>query len=273
MQPDITILDAHVHIHDCFDISDFLDHAYENFRQAVDTGEAPGQFNAALLLTESCGANWFDTLRNSAGDGDHFPWNNWRITTNDENQSLTATSKAGQELSIIAGKQIVTAENLEILALGYATDIEDGLPIEDVIATVQEAGALCILPWGFGKWTGKRGQIVREILQKDLGSNFFIGDNAGRLALWPAPAEFESAARKNIRILPGSDPLPYKEQVSSVGRFGLMLERGIDKDRPFADIHKALLDEKVAIRPFGSLEELLPFVKYQVAMQLRKFSR
>ncbi len=265
-------MDAHVHIHDCFDISDFLDHAYENFRREIDSRETPGQFNAVALLTESYCTNWFDTLRKSASNIDQFQWNNWRITTNDEIESLTASSKAGQELSIIAGKQIVTTENLEILALGYATDIEDGLPIEDVIAVVQAAGALCVLPWGFGKWTGKRGQIVREILQKDFGRNFFIGDNAGRLALWPTPTEFESAAKRNIRILPGSDPLPYKEQVSSVGRFGLILERGILKERPYEDIRQALLDENVAIRPFGSLERLSPFIKYQIAMQLRKFS-
>jgi len=272
LQTNITILDAHVHIHDCFDISDFLDFAYENFRREIDSRESPGQFNAAVLLTESHGTNWFETLRKSAGISDQFQWNNWRITSNNEAESLTAASKSGQELSIIAGRQIVTAENLEILALGYATVIEDGLPIEDVIARVQAAGALCILPWGFGKWTGKRGQIVREILQKDLGSNFFIGDNAGRLALWPAPAEFESAAKRNIRILPGSDPLPYKEQVSSVGKFGLILEQGIDKDRPFENIRKALLDENIAIQPFGSLERVLPFIRYQIAMQLRKFS-
>jgi hypothetical protein len=272
LQATVTILDAHVHIHDCFDISDFLDHACENFRRAADARETACEFDAAILLTESCGANWFETLRTSAGTGDQFPWNNWRIALNDEHESLTAISKAGQHLSIIAGRQIVTAEKLEILAPGYTTNIEDGLPIDDVIATVQAADALCILPWGFGKWTGKRGRIVAEILHKDLGSNFFIGDNAGRLALWPAPAEFGTAAEKNIRILPGSDPLPYKEQVSSVGRFGLLLERGIDTDRPFEDIRTALLDEENAIHPFGSLERLLPFMKYQLAMQLRKFS-
>lgn len=270
MQSDITILDAHVHIHDCFAIPEFLDCAYDNFRRALEERDAGDAFNAAILLTESSGTNWYETLRESATN-EHQKWQHWRIVRNDESESITATSSTGQALSIIAGRQIVTAENLEILALGFAEKIEDGQAIQSVIDTVQSAGALCVLPWGFGKWTGKRGQIVRDILQRDQGPNFFIGDNAGRLALWPAPAEFASAAEKNIHILPGSDPLPYKEQVSAVGRFGLILDRKISRERPFDDIRKALVADKASGTSFGKLERLLPFIKYQVAMQLRKF--
>jgi hypothetical protein len=272
LRSDITILDAHVHIHDCFDISDFLDHTYDNFRREAESYSASRRFNGAVLLTESFGTNWFNTLRQSADTPDHYTWKNWRMTTNDEAESLTASSRSGHELSIVAGRQIVTAENLEILALGFDAGLDDGLPIDEVILAVQAAGALCVLPWGFGKWTGKRGQIVHNILNSDLGSNFFIGDNAGRLALLPAPAEFETAARRNIRILPGSDPLPYKSQVSSVGRFGLVLDRGIDISRPFQEIRRILLDEGKATNPYGSLERLIPFIKYQIAMQIRKFA-
>ena len=271
MQPDITILDAHVHIHDCFDISDFLDHAYENFRLECELYSDTDQFNGAILLTESFGTNWFTRLQQSAVGPGRCSWKNWSISTNDEAESLTASSKSGQELSVVAGRQIVTAENLEILAIGLNAEVEDGMPIDEVIQTVQAAGALCILPWGFGKWVGKRGQIVRNVLDGDLGSNFFIGDSAGRLALWPQPSEFETATKKNIRILRGSDPLPYKSQVSSVGRFGLILDRGIDKARPFQDIRRILLDEGQTAQPYGSLERLSPFIRHQIAMQLRKF--
>ena len=272
LHSDITILDAHVHIHDCFDVSDFFDHAYVNFRHEAESCQSSKPFSAAILLTESFDANWFDTLRHSAGTPDQYPWKNWRMSMNDEAVSLTASSKSGQELSVIAGRQIVTAENLEILALGFADECDDGLPIHEVISTVQAADALCVLPWGFGKWTGKRGQIVRNILQRDLGRNFFIGDNAGRLALWPAPAEFKFAAKRNIRILPGSDPLPYESQVSSVGRFGLVLSQGIDASRPFQRIRDILLDQDAETKPYGPLERLLPFIRYQIAMQLRKFA-
>lgn len=267
-----TILDAHVHFHECFDISNFLDQAYSNFSTQISADSSCQEFSAALLLTESYGTDWFRTLRQSAGPDENFPWRDWRIRLNDEDESVTAISRTGQTISIVAGRQIVTAERLEILALGLNAEVKDGLPIEQVIAAVQEKEAICVLPWGFGKWTGQRGKVVHDILDSDVKTNFFIGDNAGRLALWPAPPEFAAAAAKNIRILPGSDPLPYAEQVGSVARFGFMMDGGLDEQQPFRDIRQKLLLEDTKIEAYGPLERLMPFIKYQVAMQLRKFS-
>jgi len=129
-----------------------------------------------------------------------------------------------------------------------------------------------VLPWGFGKWTGKRGRIVRGILEGEPGRNFFLGDNSGRLALWPAPAEFAIAREKKVKILPGSDPLPYESQVRSIGRFGFVLERAIDRSRPFEEVARLLLDEDEQPKPYGSLERPLAFVRHQIAMQLRKLA-
>jgi hypothetical protein len=272
LQSTKTILDAHVHIHDCFDISDFLDHAHENFSAQSKVDSSSQDFSGVLLLTESFGTNWYRKLRQSAGSADDFAWKNWRIERNGEAESVTAVSRSGQTLTIIAGRQIVTAERLEILSPGLDEEIDDGLPIEDVIALVQERQALCILPWGFGKWTGNRGQIVRAILDGEINNNFFIGDNAGRLSIWPAPAEFATATNRNIRILPGSDPLPYASQVASVARFGFSLPGALDRSHPFADLRNRLLESESTIEPYGSLERIIPFVTNQVAMQLRKFT-
>jgi len=269
LQSSITILDAHVHIHECFDVSALLDHAHDNFCQAARACGSSERFNGVLLLTES-GANRFEELRQSADTARHL-WGHWRMNTNDEAHSLTASS-SGKELSIVAGRQIVTAERLEILALGLAGEIMSGLPIHETMLAVQATGALCVLPWGFGKWTGKRGRIVRDTLDRRPGRNFFLGDNAGRLGLWPAPGEFRMAARRHIKILPGSDPLPFPDHVSRVGRVGFALDRTIDGSRPFQEIGRALLDEDEEPKPYGALERLLPFVRHQVAMQLRKLA-
>ena len=271
MQPDITILDAHVHVHDCFDVSDFLDHAHDNFQHAAREYRGSERFNGILLLTESSGANWFEKLRRSVGSSTHMR-NNWRVSTNDEANSLTASSRPGKELSIVAGRQIVTAERLEILALGLADEMQNGRPIDEIVPAVQATGALCVLPWGFGKWTGKRKRIVRNILRSDLGRNFFLGDNSGRPALLPAPAEFKMATGKHVKILPGSDPLPFESQVSAVGRFGFVLDRAIDKSRPFYEISRCLLYDNERPRPYGLSERLLPFVRHQIAMQLRRLA-
>lgn len=52
----------------------------------------------------------------------------------------------------MAGRQIVTAEKLEVLALGTDLDIDDGRPIREVLSLVTENGGLPVIPWGAGKW-------------------------------------------------------------------------------------------------------------------------
>ncbi len=266
---DITILDAHVHIHDCFPIVDFLNNSRRNFCQAASQDHPNSSFTAVLMLTESYGADWFSTLAELAAKKAGVN-GQWSLTGTAEPQSMIARDSEGGELVIIAGRQIVTAERLEILALGITDLPPDGMPIRDVIHDVQTYGALCVLPWGFGKWTGKRGQIVANILAEDQGDNFFLGDNAGRLGLWPDPPEFRIARDSGIQILPGSDPLPYTSGAMSPGRFGFVLSEPLDQDRPFSSIRRSLVDESKQAKPYGRLEGLVPFATNQIRMQLRK---
>jgi hypothetical protein len=266
---EVAILDAHVHVHACFDKAQFLQATYDNFHAQAKAMGKETAFIGVALLTESFGVNCFSHFSGLTG----LPQaglSGWRMKATSEPMSLHAVNGAGEQVTLIAGRQIVSSERLEILALGLIQEIDDNLPIREIIGKVQSAGALCVLPWGFGKWTGKRGKIVRTLLDNKPGDNFFVGDNAGRLAVWPAPAEFDVAANKGIRMLSGTDPLPWGDQFDSAGRFGTLLDRGLDPLRPFADIRRYLLDESRAPRPYGQLESLLPFIKHQVGMQFRK---
>lgn len=263
----VTLLDAHVHIHDCFELSQFFDSAARNFAAEARRCGYAGNFDGVLLLTESAGVDRFSELRQSAGS---VPTGQWRIDATEEALSLKLSNDDGAHLFVVSGRQIVTAERLEVLALGMADSVDDGLPIRDVIDRVQQSGALCVLPWGFGKWTGKRGRIVRELIGEDFGDNLFLGDNAGRLALAATPGEFQTAARRGIRILPGTDPLPWPDQVGAPARFGCMLDARLPDASPFAHLKRLLVVEKMTPRHYGRLERLLPFVRHQIGMQLRK---
>lgn len=269
-RPGVSLLDAHVHIHECFELPAFLQHARANFRaQAARSGHERA-FDGVLMLTESAGCDRFaDLQRGAKSSPGHL--DGWTVSATDELISLRLADAGGESLFVVRGRQVVTSERLEVLALGMADSVRDGLPIQDVIERVQRAGAICVLPWGFGKWTGRRGKIIRQLIGEDLGSNLFLGDNAGRLGLWSRPREFGTADRRGISILPGTDPLPWPEQIASVAAFGGILDCRVDEKRPFDSLHRYLVEERGSVESYGKLERLLPFVRHQVGMQLRKF--
>lgn len=269
MRDQTTLVDAHVHIHDCFALEEFLGHAVRNFRRVSASTGATGETAFMLLLTESYGADYFSRLAEQAAK-DVPPGNGYRCVSTDEPQSIIVRLDDGAEVFIVAGRQIVTIERLEILALGTRTTPPDGQAIRDVIEQVRAENAICVLPWGFGKWTGARGKLVSELLAENRDENFFLGDNAGRLGLWPEPRDFDRARKARLKVLPGSDPLPFKSGVRSAGRFGFALPAAVSRERPFDSLCQMLIKNRLDPEPFGKLESLLPFMFNQVRMQLRK---
>ena len=65
-----------------------------------------------------------------------------------ERSTIRISTGGGQQIYIVAGRQIVTAENLEILALGYNEDYPDGRPLNYALKDLEESGCLRVLPWG-----------------------------------------------------------------------------------------------------------------------------
>ena len=59
------VLDAHVHIHDCYDIDTFFDNAFRNLSRA-QLGNAKGSPVFYLLMTECAGDDYFGALRELA---------------------------------------------------------------------------------------------------------------------------------------------------------------------------------------------------------------
>ena len=60
------LVDAHVHIYDCFDLEKFLDAAYSNFQSIADRLGHGDNFTPILLLAETAKDYWFDRLREYA---------------------------------------------------------------------------------------------------------------------------------------------------------------------------------------------------------------
>jgi hypothetical protein len=236
--PPGVLLDAHVHFHPGFDRGAFLDAALANLgRGAAELG-LPGAARC-LLLAERRGEHWFEELA-AGGAGEVEGWSLWPTA---EPEALVA-QRGGERLVLVAGRQVAAREGVEALALGtLAGDLElrDGLPLDEVLARAAARGALLVLPWGFGKWWGGRGRLVRAALAGFADFvPLFLGDSATRPRLAPAPRLFREAAARGVAILPGTDPLPFPSEVGRAGSYGAALAGGFDLARPLASL-RALL--------------------------------
>jgi hypothetical protein len=268
---ELILVDGHVHIHNCCDLTYFLDSAFQNFTVASKAWKS-STFDAyigALLLAESAGANWFARLERHV-NCDNGEIGGWRLIRTAENCSLLGQRSAAETILVIAGRQIVTAEKLEVLALCTDDSFEDGLPLDETVGNARKAGSLVVLPWGTGKWWGKRGKILQRFLESQPPNDIFLGDNSGRPIFWRNPAHFKRAWARGIRILPGSDPLPFSSECWRAGSFGFALTEKISFEHPAADVKRILLESRSEPQPYGSLERPYRFLRNQIAMQLRK---
>jgi hypothetical protein len=260
--------DTHVHFHDCFEEGAFLNAAADAL---CGDKAANGQVDAVLCLTESYGANWFARLYDIERNGPVGD-TNWKLQPTDEENSVVVEDSSSRALAIIAGRQIVCQEGLEVLAIGGNDMPEDGQPIRSVLQQVSVAGVVPVLPWGFGKWLGQRGQIVADLI-KNPPCHFLLGDNGGRLAMFGEPKLFSAGRESGFAILPGTDSLPFSWNSKRVGSYGIEWDGSLNPDTPFASLRSILLDGQLQGRTFGPLEHLPAFFRNQVAIRLRRFTR
>jgi hypothetical protein len=196
----------------------------------------------------------------------------WTINATEESAACIARRGDDPPLVLVAGRQIVTGEGLEILALAAPGPFADGLPIEAGIAAVRAAGGIVVLPWGFGKWWGRRGRTIEHCLAGAEPGTLFLGDNGGRLAAAPPPRQFAIAERQGLMILPGSDPLPLAAEHDAVARYGFVLDAPEEAlpHRPAAWLKERLATLAEQPRSFGRRQAVMPFMARQLAMQWRK---
>jgi hypothetical protein len=262
------LVDAHVHLHECFAPSVFFDAAAANMAGCARALGLPAATPGFLLLTENSGADAFSGLATGA-----LPTGAWRIEPLPETVSLRAIAEHPPALVLVGGRQIITAEGLEVLALGTRKTFTDGEPIRCVLAAADAAGAISVVPWGFGKWTGRRGRIVLGILRERGGHRVHLGDNGGRPAGWRRPSLFAIAESQGWWVLPGTDPLPFPGEVAKPGRYGFVAELELDWSEPFASLKRWLNTRDRSPRTYGRLESPAVFVWRQTAMQIVKRRR
>ena len=257
--------DGHVHIHKTFDLETLFPAALNNFQQHTQSLGLQGKIHHFLLLTESAGTEAFIQLRQSPNAVKDFTIQ----ATGDEN-CLQIKSNQDTGFSIVAGRQIVTAESLEVLALGLDRPYPDDKPIQNILEDLQDENCLLVLPWGPGKWLGKRGKIIERAIRSFHTPSFFLLDNGNRPFFWPRSALFSQAAERGITNLQGSDPLPFPNQEKRVGSYGFFFPGTIGNEHPFKSLVHQLTAPENNLQSYGNPERALPFFHVQISMQLSK---
>ena len=263
------LADAHVHIYDCFDLEKFLDAAYSNFQTQANRLGHGDKFTPILLLAEDEKNSWFNRFRKFADGRNVHTYRakqKWKFFPTDERISIVTKAENSKALIIIAGRQVKTVENLEVLALCTTNCFKSGTPIVNLINEVKKNDAIPVIPWGFGKWLGRRGLILKKLLETAKSSDFFLGENGGRLKLSPRPFHFKIAERRSVRILPGTDPLPIKSELLRVGSFGFCLYESCSHNNPAKDFKKILQDHSTEFVPYGQLKNFSSFLKHQFSL-------
>lgn len=256
-------IDAHVHIHDCFDLDSFFDAAHRNFRAAAERGGTVAG-SGFLLLTEGGTQHRFRQLQEGGVSA-----RSWRVLPTGEPHSLRLEKKGMPDrgMYLVAGRQIVTAEKLEVLALLSGVMFQDGSPLARTVAAVREAGGLAALPWGAGKWLGGRKRVLTGYLAEQAGADLFLADNGCRPVFWPFP---RYARRTGLQLLAGTDPLPFPWEERRAGSFGVRLRGGIDERFPAASLRELLGNPLCRPQPYGRPENPFRFFRNQAAMQIHK---
>ncbi len=271
----IACVDAHVHLHQCYEPDDLLQNAYDNLAAASNGagGSAPRAY--FLLLAECAPDDCFGALhalatgRTAANGASGLHLRQWAVASTEEPISVVARH-GERELFIVAGRQVACREGLEVLVLGTTHRFADGRPIRDVLREADALGVPRVIPWGPGKWFFRRGRLLNELIQEFRKPTLFLGDEGGRPVFWGYPQHFTHAARLGVRDLPGTDPLPFPHDVRKVGRMGFKVGFDLDRARPGESLLRALTQAGAPLERFATLEPPLRFVRNQIGMQLRK---
>lgn len=242
-------IDAHVHLHDPANAQSALREAAAGFAAAGNYAQP-----AVIMLAERAGFDVFSALEMQLQKGDE--------------PEVLWFQYASQRLMLVAGRQIVTAEGLEVLGLGTRRTAPDGLPLPEVLARLDDADALTVLPWGVGKWLGKRGRLIDTCLANAARDRLFLGDNGGRPAVWPV-----SQFHRGFKLLSGSDPLPLSGTSSMIGRFGSLIEFSLPEEKPLQALKRVLRLPITDIKPYGRAASIPRFLLEQTRLRLERKSQ
>jgi hypothetical protein len=268
----MVIVDGHAHFHQGTPLERIMDHAHDNFVRASNEIAHGAVITPVIMVADTADNRYFSSLCHQVIEDPSAINQNlqtWRLEPTRELQSVLARRTDTDDVMVlIGGQQVVSTEKLEALIFGLPHEVLRG-SLSELLETAAIRHALIIVPWGFGKWTGRRGRVVEEAIQEASYPLFFIGDNGGRTSFGGSPKLFRLAREKKFRILPGSDPLPLPNEHRRIGTYGFYTQRPYALDNPFRSLIKILeTRETGALQFYGKLLPIRKFINNQIRLRL-----
>ena len=255
------LIDGHVHLHRSHPVEAALDAAVHNFAGWGAVGRPAEAPEGMLWLVETPAEAASERLRGrEAGT--------WRVRERDD-VTWELRRDDGARLVVVRGRQISTNEGLEVLLVGTAEAVPHGRSLAETIEPHLGGRVLVMLPWGFGKWTGRRASVAARAYDTWAARGLRLADIGVRPA-WLAPPElFDRSAADGRPVFVGSDPFPFPDTGDRIGSAGFVA-RDLRPEGVWQDMHASLRDPAVPIERFGRSVGTTAFLRLQARMQLRK---
>jgi len=225
------VADTHVHLYPGYDLALAL------ASLAANLGRTPAGARAGFFA-ERHDCHMFAALR---GDPARLSRDGFEIRQFSDPGVLLVAAAGTPPVHLFAGRQIATAERIEILALLAPEAPRDGLPAERAVAAILETGGVPVLGWSPGKWWLGRGRLVRALLERFGADSLLLGDTALRPDFSPEPSIMRAARRRGVRVIAGSDPLPFAGEERLLGSYASIFTGTIDPARPVESARQLLL--------------------------------
>lgn len=265
------LIDGHIHIHPAVDLDGLLDSAWENFsRIRQEKSPSPVACSFVLLLAEGRKNDVFSRLMEKAQQAGSKDVQHWIVTSTAESNSVLAI-QAEKKIILIAGRQLISREKLELLSLFCPKIFSDNrYPLKELAKLVTDAGGLPLLAWGVGKWMGKREKVIEDFLAHPPVPVFLVGDNGNRPIFWSYPKVLSRAEHQGVPSLAGSDPLPLAHHEQRAGSYGGRMEGvTLGDDHPAHELQMMLVSGNKII-PYGQRVGLFQFMSDQVRVNVQK---
>jgi hypothetical protein len=221
----IVAADTHVHLYPEHDLGLALTRGIANLVRLADHVAARETRTCALFLTERHDCHAFKSLLEGASAPPGL-----ELNRSASSAAIELRSETGRTY-LFPGRQIATRERLEVLCLTVDADIADGLALDEALDRVRSAGGVPVVPFAPGKWLGKRGRLLQQVLASEGGRDVLVSDSALRPLFWPRPALMTAAGPQ---LLAGSDPLPLPGEERRVGSYATLWRTELDWREPTA---------------------------------------